>query len=99
MSLSAKTQKNHSLEESLNNLLPSRYEECYVHLSSNRIVFLTESITKTIASSLTALLINYDKESGRRTRMTSTRRHHPPPLLFWQLERKEKDLLQKMQML
>ena len=50
--------KNHSEEK-----LGSKYLECYSTLAKDRIIFISEVISKDVASSLSALLFHYDNES------------------------------------
>jgi ATP-dependent Clp protease, protease subunit len=40
-----------------------RYTECYTNLANNRIIFISEVITKDVAASMSALLLYYDQES------------------------------------
>ena len=40
-----------------------RYTECYASLAKERIIFVSELITKSLASSLSALLLFYDAEN------------------------------------
>lgn len=41
-----------------------KYTECYANLAKDRIVFVSEDITKDLASTLSALLFHYDNESN-----------------------------------
>lgn len=40
-----------------------KYSECYANLAKNRIIFLSEIVSKDVASTLSALLFYYDNES------------------------------------
>jgi ATP-dependent Clp protease protease subunit len=51
------------LSNTRNLIAPPKYSECYANLSNNRIIFISEDITKDVASSLSALLLHYDNES------------------------------------
>lgn len=42
----------------------TRYESSYVWLAKSRVIFLKETITKDVASELSALLLYYDNESN-----------------------------------
>ena len=41
----------------------NKYFEYFVNLSQNRIIFLSEEVTKSVAATLSALLLNYDNEN------------------------------------
>jgi ATP-dependent Clp protease protease subunit len=48
----------------LGNILATpRYTECYSNLAKNRIMFVSEDVTKDLASSLSAMLMYYDNEN------------------------------------
>lgn len=38
----------------------SKYAECFANLANDRIIFISEDITKNVSSSLSALLLHYD---------------------------------------
>lgn len=44
-------------------LVTPKYTECYTNLAKDRIIFVSEDITKDTASSLSALLFHYDNEN------------------------------------
>ena len=44
-------------------LASPKYSDCYANLSNNRMIFISEDITKDVASSLSALLFHYDNEN------------------------------------
>jgi len=51
-------------ENNIGSLLAApRYVECYTALAKERIVFLSEDVTKDVASELSALLLHYDAEN------------------------------------
>lgn len=55
--------KAHTTEEHNFTPAPSKYNEYYIALTENRTIFLTEDITKDVASSLSALLLYYNHQS------------------------------------
>lgn len=50
--------KNH--DDDFQKFTPSKYPESYVHLVKNRVCFVSEVFTKTLASELSAFLLYYD---------------------------------------
>lgn len=50
-------------KNNVDEVIPSRYVECYSSLAKDRTIFVSEDITKEVASSLSALLFYYDNES------------------------------------
>jgi ATP-dependent Clp protease protease subunit len=52
------------LENNIGSILATpKYTECYTNLAKDRIIFVSEDITKDTASSLSALLFHYDNEN------------------------------------
>lgn len=51
-------------QNSLGDVLATpKYTECYANLARDRIIFVSEEITKDTASSLSAMLLHYDNEN------------------------------------
>jgi ATP-dependent Clp protease protease subunit len=50
-------------EDEVHSNRDSKYFEYYVNLAQSRVIFLSEEITKSVASTLSALLLHYDNES------------------------------------
>src|ERR1035437_983358 len=47
-------------------LLPG-YDETYIRLAKDRVIFLSENVTREVAAQLSALLLYYDNESRKKT--------------------------------
>lgn len=54
---------NHNFEE--NEIKVSKYDNSYIKLANNRIIFLNEVFTKKVAAELTALLLYYDHVNSK----------------------------------
>jgi ATP-dependent Clp protease protease subunit len=56
--------KIRKLENSIGSILAApKYSECYSNLAKDRIIFISEDITKDVASVLSALLMHYDHDN------------------------------------